>query len=389
MIPPALVGGFRREAGFLRKSFWDLSLVTWIPLILLATVAIQMSAGAMRDLPIVVVDRDGGGIARELTRRLDAAPGLAVLEIAPDLSMAENAVRARQAYAIVLIDRDTSREVLRGGTAQVIALYNASYSTPAGSVIREVGSVVQGYASSLASQQSAAVLGPGRVRRPPIAVRSTVLFNPQGSYEIQLVALLHPALLHLIFMVAITGALGRELRDGTIGDWLADCSRREAAWAVCGKLLLYVLIFMGWGIAAIAYLAGLRGWPIAGSPLLIGAGYAVMYMAYVGVGLLFVGLTLTMSSALSAAGLYAGASFAFAGAVFPVEAASGFARVWSALLPYSSFAKLLSEQWIMGSAASVSLRQIIVMLPFVIVGLAVGLPRYLAAAKQPETWGRR
>jgi ABC-2 type transport system permease protein len=29
------------------------------------------------------------------------------------------------------------------------------------------------------------------------------------------------------------------------------------------------------------------------------------------------------------------------------------------------------------------------MLPFVIVGLAVGLPRYLAAAKQPETWGRR
>ncbi|MDA4833444.1 hypothetical protein NY536_18570, partial [Enterobacter hormaechei] len=85
-------------------------------------------------------------------------------------------------------------------------------------------------------------------------------------------------------------------------------------------------------IAAIAYLAGLRGWPIAGSPLLIGAGYAVMYMAYVGVGLLFVGLTLTMSSALSAAGLYAGASFAFAGAVFPVESASGFARVWSALL---------------------------------------------------------
>ena len=98
---------------------------------------------------------------------------------------------------------------------------------------------------------------------------------------------------------------------------------------------------------------------------------------------------MTVNSETPATAMGNSATIAFAGAVFPVESASGFARVWSALLPYSSFAKLLSEQWIMGSAASVSLRQIIVMLPFVIVGLAVGLPRYLAAAKQPETWGRR
>ena len=190
-------------------------------------------------------------------------------------------------------------------------------------------------------------------------------------------------------MVAVTGALGRELRDGSIGPWLSGRSAGYATVAVCGKLLPYLSVFMMWGIAATAYIAGLRGWPIAGSPLLLFAGYAAMYLAYTGVAVMFVGLTLTMGTALSAAGLYAGASFAFAGAVFPVESASAFARVWSVLLPYSSFAKLLSEQWVMGSALGQSFRQLLIMLTFLPIGLAVGLPRYLAAAKQPDVWGRR
>ncbi|MBN2973405.1 ABC transporter permease [Roseomonas aeriglobus] len=389
MMVSALLDGLRRELTFLRGSFWDLSLITWIPLVLLGTVAIQMSAGVMRDLPIIVIDRDGGIIARELTRRLDAAPGLSVAEEAPSMTIAEDGVRSRKAFAIVLIDRDTTKTVLQGGTAQVVALYNASYSTPAGSVLRDVGSVVQSYGAVLGLEESAAILGPARVRRPPLSIRSTILFNPQGSYELQLVALIQPAVLHLIFMNAITGALGRELRDGSIGSWIGERPAGFAAWAVFGKLLPYFCVFMAWGVAATAYIAGLRGWPIAGSPLLIFVGYAAMYLAYIGVAVLFVGLTLTMGTALSAAGLYAGASFAFAGAVFPVESASAFARVWSALLPYTSFAKLLSEQWVMGSAAGQSMRQVLIMLIFLVVGIAVGLPRYVAAAKRPATWGRR
>lgn len=388
-MPTALRDGWRREWTFLRHSFWDLSLMSWIPLLLLGVVAVQMSAGVLRDLPVVVVDHDGGGIARELTRRLNAAPGIAVRERAADMAAAEQAVRSGRAYAVVLIDPATTRTILRGGTAPVVAFYNASYSTASGAALREIGAVVQAYAADLARTQRAAILGPASVRASPIAVRSTVLFNPQGSYELQLVALVHPALLHLIFMVAITGALGRELRDGTIGVWLGGRTRPDAALAVCGKLLPYLAIFMGWAVITTAYLAGIRGWPVAGSLALLVAGYAAMYLAYVGVTLLFLGLTLTMSTALSLAGLYAGASFAFAGAIFPIESASGFARLWSGILPYSAFAKLLAEQWIMGSDALASAWQIAVMLLFLVLGGVIGLPRYLAAAERPATWRRR
>ncbi|QZP07624.1 ABC transporter permease [Caenibius sp. WL] len=380
--------GWRREIGFLRSSFPDLSLISWIPLLLMAVVAIQMSAGVMRQLPIAVIDEDGTAIARELIRRLDAAPGLRVAARSADMQDAEQAVRSRTVYAILLIPRDTERAILRGETGNLTVFYNASYSTPSGAALREVGNVVQAYAGRLAAEQSA-ILQPGKVRPPPVAAQSTILFNPQGSYELQLVALIHPALLHLIFMVAVASALGRELRDGTIGPWLADSSRAIAASAIAGKLAVYFTVFMAWGLLATTYLAGLRGWTIQGSFLLLMAGYAAMFLAYIGVTLLVTGLTLSMSKALSISGLYAGASFAFAGAIFPIESASRFAQLWSALLPYSSFTALFSEQWVMGAPASVSIPHIMPLLAFLLVGAAIGLPRYIAAARMPATWGRR
>ncbi|MBN9506335.1 MAG: ABC transporter permease [Altererythrobacter sp.] len=354
----------------------------------MAVVAIQLAPGVMRDLPIAVVDQDGGGMARELTRRLDASPGLRVAARPPDMAEAERLVRARAAYAVVLIPRGTERAVLRGETASVTTFYNASYSTASGAALRDIGTVVQEQAAQLAAGQVAAI-EPGKVRPPPIVAQTTVLFNPQGSYELQLVALLHPALLHLVFMVAVASALGRELRDGTIGGWLGDTTQSWAAAAVAGKITVYFIVFMAWGVLATAYLAGLRGWPILGSAIMLFAGYAAMYLAYVGVAVLAVGLTLSMSRALSIAGLYAGASFAFAGAIFPIESASAFARVWSAILPYTAFAKLLAEQWMMGSGVAVSLPHLFVMLLFLAVGAAAGLPRYLAAAGKPAVWGRR
>lgn len=380
--------GWKREICFLRSSFWDRALIGWIPLALMALLAIQLGAGTMRDLPIAVVDDDGSAITRELTRRLDASPGLRVAARASDMIEAAHMVHSGRAYAIVLIPRETARSVLRSKTASLTIFYNASYSTASGAALRDVGAVVQGYAARLAADQSA-LIAPGSVRPPPLAAQTTVLFNPQGSYELQLVALVHPALLHLIFMVAVASALGRELRDGTIGNWLGRASWIEAGAAVAGKTAVYFVLFMGWGVLATGYLAGLRGWPVLGSPAMLFAGYAAMYLAYLGVTLLITGLTLSMGKSLSVAGLYAGASFAFAGAIFPLESASRFAQLWSALLPYSTFAKLLAEQWMMGSPISVSLPHLLVLLVFLLVGAAVGLPRYIAAAGKPEVWGRR
>lgn len=383
----AFLNAFGREIAFLRSSFWDRAVVTWIPLVLMGVMALLLSSGVMRALPVVIVDQDQTHLSRALAARMDAAPGLHVTASMPDLTEAEHLVRSGRAYAILLVPEGTGRAVLRGETAPVVLFFNASYSTASGAVARDVSAAVQAHAAGIAAEQTAAIAASGSVRAPPLSVQSTILFNPQGSYELQLLSLIHPALLHLVFMVAVTSALGRELRDGTIGAWLGGYA--SPAMAVAGKLAPYVLVFMLWGLLATAYLAGLRGWAVNGSLLMIITAYLAMYLAYAGVALLIVGVSRSMIRSLSLTGLYAGASFAFAGAIFPIESASQFAQVWSAILPYTWFARVLVEQWSMASPAAVSWPPLGIMLLFLLPGLAIGLPRYLASAAQPEVWGQR
>ena len=384
----AFQGSLRREIAFLAAHFWDRALLSLAPLALMALLAVEMSSGVMRDLPVVVVDADASALSRELVRRLDAAPALKVVEQTGDMAAGERLVRMRRAYLLVFIPAEVTRDVLRGETGKITLFFNASYATPSGAALREASNVISAYAGELSARQTAAIVGPGKVRAAPLGARTTVLHNPQGSYELQLVGLLHPAMLHLVFMVAVVSALGRELRDGAMGAWLNGSTGENLA-RVAGKLTPYLAAFMAWGLAACLYLATVRGWPIAGSLAMVMAGYSAMYLAYVGVALLFVGLTASMAQSLSLTGIYAGASFAFAGAIFPVESASAFARVWSALLPFTAFANLWAEQFVMASPVAVSLRQILVLLVFLAVGAAIGLPRYLHAAQRPDLWGKR
>lgn len=378
---------FNRELMFLRSSFWDRAMLTWIPFVLLAVMALQLSSGVMRDLPIVILDQDGTHISRELTAKFEVSPGLRVISHVLDMQEAETIVISRGAYAIVFIPEGAASGIRRGETSQILVMYNASYSTASGSVLREINAVIQAYAGEISREYTSAIAGGDSVRAAPVSVQTTLLFNPQSSYEFQLVSLLHPALLHLIFMVAVTSAFGRELRDGTIGAWLSEL--KNPVSAVAGKLLPYLIVFMVWAVLATAYLVMLRGWPILGNYWFLLLAYMVMYLAYASVALLLVGVTGSMVQSLSITGLYAGASFAFAGAVFPIEAASQFAQIWSALLPYTWFARVLTEQWMMGSSVSVSLPSIGILCLFLLPGLVIGLPLYIRSASRPGVWGRR
>ncbi|MEW4468316.1 ABC transporter permease [Parasphingorhabdus sp. JC815] len=377
-----------REWRFLKDNSWDMALVSWIPLLLMAVMAWQFSSGVMRDLPIAVVDQDGTSVSRKLTQHLEAAPGLRVVAAPENMLGAQAMIREKKVYAVVLIPRDIQKKVYQGESAPVVAYFNASYLTAGGAAAREIGSAIGAAGMRLVVDDIAAIKGPENIRPAPVAVQTTILFNPQSSYELQLVSLIHPALLHLIFMVAIISALGRELRDATIADWLHGSPAQKVA-AIGGKIALYLMIFFVWSIAALFYISVIRGWSIGGSAAMILLGSAMMYLAYSGVSLLIVGISRRMSQSLSAAGLYAGASFAFAGAIFPIESASRFAQIWSALLPYTAYTNLQIEQLSMGADILTSLRHVWIMLAFFIIGSVIGLPAYMNAADNPKLWRRR
>jgi len=380
------ISGFRasfaRECRFLARSPWDLALLTWLPLILCGVIAWQLSAGVVRDLPVLLIAQDDSGIGRDLAIRIEAAPGLTLAGQVPDLAVAEQMIRAKQAHAALLVPPATSQDALRG-QAPVILYFNASYPAAAATIQREIGAVVDAANARFATDRIAAVAPPGSVRAAPVRAVTAIAWNTPASQELQLVSLLHPALLHLLFMLAVVSAFGRELRDGSIAAWSPDIA------ALAGKAAPYLAVFMGWSLLIIAWLAGVRGWDFAGSPWTLLVGYAAMYLAYLGVSVLLLGMTRTLSQSLSLTGLYAGASFAFAGAIFPLEQASVFARAWGNALPYTHFARLLARTWIAEGSGPAVAWPLLAMLGIAIVTAIPGTILYLRAARDPSSWGRR
>lgn len=378
----------RRECQFLRGSPWDLALVTWIPCLLLIAMAWMFSAGVPRELPIAVVDLDRSAISRDLVRHLQASPGLTVSEQPASLQRAFSLARALKVYAVVHIPAGTSRDIQRDGSGTVMSYFNASYQVAGQATARDIDSAVQAASARLAVAEVALTRGPGSVRAAPIAVQASVLFNPGRSYEHFLLALLFPALLHLAMCVAMVGAFGRELRDATIQPWLQESHGRLLS-AVLGKIAPYFVLFTLFGGAALLWLVSIRGSGVAGGFIWLMLGQALLYLAYAAIALLFVAVTRNLASALSMAGLYAGTSLAFSAATFPLQGASWFTRLWSALSPFTAYLKLQAQQLDMGSSLVVSVWPLGALLLFVLIPAVVGIPLLGRAARDPAAWGRR
>ena len=90
------------------------------------------------------------------------------------------------------------------------------------------------------------------------------------SYEHFLLGLLFPALLHLAACPAMVGALGRELRDGSAGTWLAEAAIARRRWPA--KLAPYLLLFTAYGTLSLLWLAAIRGGVAGSAVLLVAAG---------------------------------------------------------------------------------------------------------------------
>ncbi len=392
LTPPgareAFVRSALRECARLRADPWDLALATWIPLLALALLAWAFFAGVPRELPVAVVDHDHSGTSRSLVRMLDASPGLRVAERPADLAGAWPGVRAGRTFAVVYVPEGAERAVRRGEEATVPAWYNASHQTAGQAALRAIGDVVQAAGAQAAVADQARLQGPGAVRAPPLRVQASVLGNAARSYEHFLLGLLFPAVLHLAACLAMVVALGRELRDGSAGAWLDGCGGRLLP-AVAGKLVPYLLLFTAWATLGLVWLAAVRGGGVAGSAVLLLAGYAAMLLAYAGVALLLVGALRNLGTALSLTGLYAGTSLAFSGATFPLQGAPAFARAWGHLLPYTSYLKLQAQQLELGAAWTVSLPLLGGLLLFAAAAGGVGLLLFGRAARDPAAWGQR
>ncbi|OEZ89536.1 inner membrane transport permease YbhR [Janthinobacterium sp. HH106] len=384
------VSALAREWARLRGDFWDFGMLSWIPVVLCGMLWLVFSAGIARDLPIVVIDNDNSTLSRQLTRWLDASPGIAVAAKVASSDEALHRLRERTAFGYLLIPNDFEQKLLGGRQATVQWLYNAQFSSHAGALLRDVRTVSTTLSAGI-EMTARAKKGMSGVQAAaqfePIRTTLNSLYNENTSYEAFLTLALMPAMLQIFIVVAVVTSIGRELRDGTVPQWLASA---HGSWlrAIGAKLLFPVIAYCALALLYLLFFSLARGWAVAGSLSALLLSMLLLVLAYCGMATLLIGATLSLRLALSGAAFITAPAFAFAGQAFPLMAMPAPARAWAEALPLTHYLQLQTKYWLAGAPWRYGVQEMLILAGFAIGCGAVGVFLLARRANMPAAWGR-
>ena len=290
---------------------------------------------ALRDVPIAVVDRDGTQSSRDLARRVDATPDVAIVRQLPDLASAEREVYARRVDGILVIPQFFERELLHGRPSPVALYADASYFL----IYQRVAGAVAAVARTIGAEvETARLIGIGvdpalaPAATDPLRLTAVPVFNPEGGYATYVLPAAFVLLLQQTLLMGV--ALLGTWPDANPAE--RGRSRPRPVTVIAGKLLAYLAlqaIILPVYLIVLPYVYGV---PRLGDvvPILVFAVPFVLSVA--GLGFVVAGIfrkPVRVSLVLAAAGL---PLFMIAGFSWPSEAIPPVIRMVSYLVPSTS-----------------------------------------------------
>jgi ABC-2 type transport system permease protein len=307
-------------------------------------------AEALRDVPIAIVDQDGTTASRELARRLDATPDVALAMALPDLPNANREVFRRTVFAVVVIPQYFERDLLHERASPIAVYADASYFL----IFQRITIAISAVARTLGTEiETARLIGEGidpsiaPAVASPMELTAVPLFNPQGGYATYILPAAFVLLLQQTLLIA-TGLLGT-LPAGTQGQ---GGPAPSPLGTVIGKCFAYLLIEAAIVPLYLIVLPYLYGVPRLGSVWAVLA-VAVPFVLSVGALGLVLAAVFRTPPAVQLAGAAVGLPFFFlAGFSWPVEAMPYGIRLFATLVPSTSAIDAIVKVSQMGASLS-------------------------------------
>lgn len=378
------INSLLRQWAIVRKDKWLLSCLTWIPLLLAASIWLIFSQGIARDLPVAVIDLEHSQISQQFTRLVDASPTLQVTQKYSSASEAAKAMIERDIYGYVVIPRHFDRDLYLGLNPQVSVFYNSQFIL-IGKLVNSALLQAQGTFNAQLEVIKQLSHGDTTVKSAlgqAVTVQSqiTPLFNKNTSYAQFLVSAVIPALWQIMIVVGTILVLTANVRARGLKAWLSHSPVKSLALT----LTPYVVLFLAFGIAFSFWFYRLLEWPFNGSFMALTIAQLLTVISCIIMGCLFFFLTLDPARAMSFAGAFTAPSFAFMGITFPVTDMNTAAQVWRSLLPVSHYIEIQTAQSSYSVSAAQSLMNLTSMFWYVIPAFVVILliNKHLAQAAQ-------
>ena len=342
--------GIWRELNYLLRHKWDLCLVTLAPAFVILLFSSMFAQGKPEHLPIAIVDQDQSALSRNITQFSRLNHTLHIETITPSMDEAERLLNQTQIWGYIHIPAGAEQRFVQAKDAEISIAYNQSYFS--------VGNSISSAMLLSTLQAMADFSGHNYLENkipyldaPTPNVKISPLFNPGLNYEFYLEPYMVPAILHLLLCCCVAFSVGQELKFATTRQWVNSSSLLRA---LISKNLTYIFIFCFWTWAWMFWLIEFRGWFVQGSLWLILIAQFFFFSAYAFISTTVVLATRDLAKSFGFIAVYGGSSLSFAGVTLPLNNAPMFTKFWANIIPYTPYAKLQTEQWVIGSPLSIS-----------------------------------
>ena len=259
---------------------------------------------------MAVLDLDRSTASRDLVRRFEASGYFTVTRNLAKEGEVQEVLDAGKVLCALQIDRGFSRDLRRGGPAEVQLILDGTDSNAAG--------VVQGYANQIVArlqreQIAVRARGPGL----PVDLRTRNWYNPDLRSRNYNVPAVMATIITLVCLMLTSLSVVREREMGTMEQLMVSPLRPGEL--MLGKTIPFAVISF-FDMVVVAVLGVL--WfevPVRGSILVLLPGVALHLLSVLGIGLFISTFARTQQQALMGAILFYMPSILLSGFVFPIK----------------------------------------------------------------------
>jgi len=370
MKTPAIFKVASREWRMMIRSRNSRVVVLWVPLIVFTLLAGIYSAGALRDIPVAVLDQDHSKLSRTITTFIDASPEMKVTAHLQSAGQLHDFFLHHPEKAIFCIPKGMEKAVLKGKNTQVDVMTNSTNIVYGNVLKRSAYRLIKTISGgALIKRLVAQGLTPEQANRLalPIAVKTHSLFNPQYNYLYYLVPGLLTVLLQMIVFFMGTRSLNKEFKDGR-QESLQKTAYHNILNIMFGKLLVYTAVGM---VITLFISIVFNAFAIpyqnkTGEILLL---FFLFILANATLGMALSALVREEIVALDLALFYNSPAFIFSGFTFPIMGMPFFDRLWAQFIPYTHFLHAFFKLYQMGAPLADVGNEMLILVIFILIGL--------------------
>ncbi len=348
------------------------------------------SAGAIREIPVTVVDLDQSNLSRKLIKAVETSPLVKIVEPSSDAKEAKDKIFKGEVYGALIIPESLEKNVMNTDFAEINLFTNNSNLVLGGNLQSGIYKAIASVNDEIKIKnylKEGVYFSQAEVKSNPVDLDIHQLFNPFGNYAYFLVVSLLPVLLIVFTFLINIYALGSELKESTAGE-LMKTANGSIINAISGKYIPYTVMFFVDALIMNLIIFKVLEAPFRGNLWIILISEFLLIIAYQAISVLFLAVTNNMRLSLSLGSAYSLLSFTFSGLTYPFIAMPLINHVIAWLFPYTFWLHIFWGESLRGQPINNLQMDFVVLIAFFLLGI-LAFPSIKRRLTNPLKWGRK